>query len=186
MLPPAKGSWRCCHKLRGEPIVGLLSHKWGFVVRLSSWWEKAAARRQVGEWYSNNDDTEGLRILFSLPLVSVLQLREMMLSYKVLCVVMCWGCLHLSNFVPWEHLTDSCIAEVLFWSMIIKKKTTLEDTGTVYATFHHHICLQVFSPKISESAWIDLLYYWQELRKVVGCSLSAPGSLGKRSHMNSP
>lgn len=141
MLPPAKWSWSCCHKLRGEPIVGLLSQKWGIVVRRSCWWEKKAACRQVGEWYSNNDNTEGLRILFSLLLVSVLQLREVMLSYKVLHVVPCWVCLHLfyvaSYFVPWEHLTDSCLAVVLLGSMIIFKKKKKTLVPYLQLLYHH-------------------------------------------------
>ena len=123
MLPPTKWSWRCCRKLRGEPVVGLVSPKRGIVVRWSSRWEKAAACRQLGEWYCSNDNTDGLRILFSLLLVSVLQLREVMLSHKALHVVACWVCLHLSCvascFVPWERLAHSCLAAALFWSTVI-------------------------------------------------------------------
>lgn len=96
---------------------------------------------------------------FSSLLLSVFWLREVMLLHKDLHAVPCWVCLYLSSaassFVPWEPLTgSSCIAVVLFWSMIIKKIKT---------QFCYHVCnfVTVIFNLLkslhleSESAWMD-------------------------------
>lgn len=157
MLPPAKWSWGHCQS-SGESFLLVFWARnevllWGRAV--------GGRRRQFADKWVN--DTLIMVTLkdweFSSLLVSVLGLREVMLSHKDLHVAPCWVCLYLScvasSFVPLEPLTgSSCLAVVLFWSMIIKKIKPKHNSGTMSATLlpSNLIYWKVFSPGI----WINL------------------------------
>lgn len=160
-------------KLRGKLFVGLLSQKWGIVVRRSSWWEKKAVCRQVV-----NDPLIMVTLKdweFSSLLVSVLGLREPMLSHKDLHAVPCWVCLYLSSvassFDPWEPLTGSSSLPDWHYSeaWILNKKNPKTQLWYNVCNFllSYLIYWKVFSPGI----WVNLNDpVWPE-RRAVGCSL---------------
>lgn len=147
-------------KLRGKLFVGLLSQKWGIVVRRSSWWEKKAVCRQVV-----NDPLIMVTLKdweFSSLLVSVLGLREPMLSHKDLHAVPCWVCLYLSSvassFDPWEPLTGSSSLPDWHYSeaWILNKKKT-QNTALVQclqlSTIIFNLLKSLFTWDLSQPEW---------------------------------